>query len=101
MTSNAVEDIVFTPVTAAVASGPPGQNDGAQAVEAERQAQIAAFKAAAEALAAKVGWKTGTPIGRVIIPSVGMDVVMIEGTGKGDLREGPGRHTLDPARGTR
>ena len=34
--------------------------------------------------------KSGTPIGRIVIPSIGMDVVMVEGAGTGDLKEGPG-----------
>ena len=40
--------------------------------------------------------KAGEPIGRVVVPSIGVDVVMVEGTGKGDLREGPGHWPETP-----
>jgi sortase (surface protein transpeptidase) len=71
-------------------SDPATPSPSVDPAEAERLAQVAAFKAAADAFEAQVGWKTGTPLGRVVIPSIGVDVVMVEGTGKGDLREGPG-----------
>jgi LPXTG-site transpeptidase (sortase) family protein len=61
--------------------------------EAERLGALAAFKAAADAFDATVV-KAGQPLGRVVIPSIGVNVVMVEGTGKGDLRKGPG-HWLD------
>ncbi len=59
-------------------------------------AQLAAFKAAADAFAAEVGGEIGEPIGRIIIPSIGVDVVMVEGTSKGDLKEGPGHWEEKP-----
>lgn len=73
----------------------------AAAAVAEHYAQLAAFKAAAEAFEASVKNKTGQPIGRIVIASIGMDVVMVEGTGTGDLREGPGHwpETPFPGRG--
>lgn len=66
------------------------------AEEQERQAQLDAFRAAADAFAAEVGGKTGTPIGRIIMPSIEVDVVMLEGTSTGDLREGPGHWEETP-----
>jgi LPXTG-site transpeptidase (sortase) family protein len=66
------------------------------AAKAERDAQLAAFKLAADAFAATVSGQTRAPIGRIIIPSIGVDVVMLEGTSKGDLKEGPGHWEETP-----
>lgn len=77
------EQAIDTPAPPAD-SADPGATDPASAAEAARLAQVAAFEAAADTYASEVGWKTGTPLGRVVIPSIGVDVVMIEGTGKGD-----------------
>jgi len=68
----------------------------AAAAEAERQAQLDAFEAAAVAYEATVSGKPGEPIGKIIIPSIGMDVIMVEGTGKGDLKVGPGHWPETP-----
>ena len=68
----------------------------AAAAEAERLAELAAFEAAADDFERSVGGRPGEPIGRIVIPSIGMDVVMVEGTGKGDLREGPGHWPETP-----
>jgi LPXTG-site transpeptidase (sortase) family protein len=68
----------------------------AAAAEAQRQAQLDAFEKAADAYAATVSGKTGEPIGRIIVPSIGVDVVMVEGTGKGDLKVGPGHWPETP-----
>ena len=65
-------------------------------MEQERQAQLDAFRAAADAFEAKVGGKTGEPIGKILIPSIGVDVIMLEGTDTGDLREGPGHWPETP-----
>lgn len=70
--------------------------EAAAAAEAERLAQLAAFKAAAEDFERSVSGQTGEPIGQIVIPSIGMDVIMVEGTGKGDLREGPGHWPETP-----
>jgi LPXTG-site transpeptidase (sortase) family protein len=82
-----------TTTTALVDSATAAQIAAAQAAEAaeaERLARLAAFKAAADAFAANVGGKIAEPIGRIIIPSIDVDVMMVEGTGKSDLKEGPG-----------
>lgn len=68
----------------------------AAAAEAERRAQLDALEKAADAYAATVSGKTGAPIGKIIIPSIGMDVIMVEGTGKGDLKVGPGHWPETP-----
>jgi len=89
-----------TPPSTSPESGPdsPASLDPA---ETERQAQLAAFETAAEAFAGEVRQKTGTPLGRMVIPSIGLDVVMVEGTGYGDPRAGPGHwpDTLFPGQG--
>lgn len=64
--------------------------------EAKHQAELAAFKAAAEAYRLSVANKPGKPIGEIIIPSIGLDVVMVEGTGTGDLKQGPGHWPETP-----
>lgn len=67
-----------------------------QAAELQHKAELAAFKAAADAFAANLGGKIGQPIGRIVIPSIGLDVVMVEGTSKGDLKVGPGHWEETP-----
>ena len=101
----ALQTVDFTPATAPSAtatasagSAPAAPDPAAQAAapaEAARLAQLAAFKAAADKFDSEVN-ATGTPLGRVVIPSIGVDVVMVEGTGKGDIREGPGRRPDTP-----
>lgn len=85
----------FTPAT-----GPPATVDpdaaAAAAAEAGRLAELAAFKAAADAFAASVKGRLGTPIGRVVIPVIGVDAVMVEGVEGRDLREGPGHWPETP-----
>jgi LPXTG-site transpeptidase (sortase) family protein len=68
----------------------------AAAAEGERLAVLAAFKAAADDFERSVAGQTGEPIGQILIPSIGLDVIMVEGTGKGDLREGPGHWPETP-----
>ena len=46
--------------------------------------------------AATVAGKGGTPLGRIVIPKIKVDVVVIEGVGKSDLREGPGHWPETP-----
>jgi len=67
-----------------------------EALRQERLAQLAAFRAAADAFEIQVGGETGTPIGKILIPAIGVDVVMLEGTSTGDLREGPGHWEETP-----
>jgi LPXTG-site transpeptidase (sortase) family protein len=66
------------------------------AAKAERDAQLAAFKAAADAFAATVSGKIGEPLGKIVIPAIGVDVVVVEGTGVRDLKEGPGHWEETP-----
>ena len=66
----------------------------AAAADAERRAQLAALKAAADAFAGQVSGQVGEPLGRIVIPSIGVDVVMVEGDLEGGsesyLKVGPG-----------
>ena len=66
------------------------------AAKAEHDAQLAAFRAAADAFELTVGGQIGQPIGKIIIPSIGVNVIMVEGTSKGDLKEGPGHWEETP-----
>lgn len=67
--------------------------------EAERVALTRALDQAAVAFAAEMGDSGGTPLGRLTIPKIGVDVIVIEGTGRGDLREGPGHWPETPMPG--
>ena len=78
------------------APGTPTTPTTIDPAETERLAQLAAFKAAADAFAEKVGWKRGAPLGRMVIPSIGLDVVMVEGTSNADLKAGPGHWPETP-----
>jgi LPXTG-site transpeptidase (sortase) family protein len=94
-TSTTVDDSGPTTSTSTIVSASSTVTTVSPA-ESQRLAELAAFRAAAEQFAAKVGWKTGTPLGRIVIPSISLNVVMVEGTGKGDLREGPGHWPETP-----
>jgi sortase A len=50
--------------------------------------------ALAARFAASVG--NGDPIGRIVMPSIGVDVVVIQGTSTGDLTQGPGHYPETP-----
>ncbi len=84
------------PVTAAEEAARAAQQAAIAAMEAERQAQLAAFKAAADAFAQEVSGHLRTPLGRIVIPRIDVDVVMLEGTSKRDLKEGPGHWEETP-----
>jgi LPXTG-site transpeptidase (sortase) family protein len=81
---------------AAAQAAERARQEAIAAAKAERDAQLAAFAAAADGFAASVGGKTAMPIGRIIIPSIGVDVVMLEGTSTSDLKEGPGHWEETP-----
>jgi sortase A len=38
----------------------------------------------------------GEPIGRLVIPSIGLDIAVIQGTNTGDLQKGPGHYPSTP-----
>lgn len=66
------------------------------AAQALVEARLAEFKAAADAFALEVSGQTRAPLGRIVIPSIGVDVIMLEGTSKSDLKEGPGHWEETP-----
>ena len=68
----------------------------ADAATAKRDAELRQLDVAATAFAASVADKGGTPLGRIVIPAIKVDVVVIEGVGKSDLREGPGHWPETP-----
>jgi sortase A len=43
----------------------------------------------------------GDPMGRIVMPSIGVSEVFVEGTGAGDLRTGPGHYPATPLPGER
>ncbi len=90
-----------TTTTTALAPGaPPDEVSAAEAAiaaaKAERDAKLAAFKSAADAYYETVHGKIAEPLGKLIIPAIGVDVVIVEGTGVRDLKEGPGHWEETP-----
>jgi sortase A len=67
--------------------------------EAERIAQLRALSEAAMGLALQDGLSSGDPLGRLTIDAIGLDVVVVEGAGRRDLREGPGHWPETPMPG--
>ena len=67
-----------------------------EAAEMKRESELALFKTAADEFASNVSGVMRTPLGRIVIPSIGLDVVMLEGTSKSDLKEGPGHWEETP-----
>ena len=53
----------------------------------------------ARALGRRTG--TGDPLGRLRIPAIGLSVVVVQGTGAGELRTGPGHYADTPLPGQR
>jgi len=70
-----------------------------QEQKAESIALTRALARAAAAFTEEVGESGGAPLGRLTIPKIGLDVVVIEGVGRGDLREGPGHWPETPMPG--
>lgn len=90
------EDLVPATTTTTLTATPDPMAAALAKAEAERKALQAAFRAAADAFQAQVAGKTGEPIGKILIPSIGLDVIMVEGAGTLDLREGPGHWPETP-----
>ncbi|MHB0980091.1 MAG: sortase [Thermoleophilia bacterium] len=67
--------------------------------EVERQLLLDTFATAAADFSASLEGKGTVPLGRLTIPSIGVDVIIVEGTGRGDLREGPGHWPETPLPG--
>jgi sortase A len=45
--------------------------------------------------------RAGDPVGRIRMPSIGVSEVLVEGTGAGELRSGPGHYPATPLPGER
>ena len=45
--------------------------------------------------------EAGDPMGRIVIPAIGVSDVFVQGTGSGDLRKGPGHYPATPLPGER
>jgi LPXTG-site transpeptidase (sortase) family protein len=97
--ANSAEAGEAAEAAAAEAAAQKAREEAAAKAEAERLALVTAFNTAADEFERSVGGQTGAPIGEILIPAIGMDVVMVEGTGKGDLREGPGHWPETPLPG--
>ncbi len=72
------------------------------AAEVKRVAELASLAEAARAFTGSLAADAASgavPIGRVIIPKIGVNVVLVQGTGRGDLREGPGHWPETPLPG--
>lgn len=100
LVSNGFVTVEPTTTTTIAASATETEMTAAEAAiaaaKAERDAQFAAFRAAADAFEASLSTEIGEPIGRILIPSIGVDIVLLEGTSKGDLKEGPGHWEETP-----
>jgi LPXTG-site transpeptidase (sortase) family protein len=98
LTDEDFQQMELTKEQAAVASAAAADKAAAeaalQAAEAERMAELEAFRTASVAYALTV--LPGKPIGRIVIPKIGVDVVMVEGTGKPFLKVGPGHWPETP-----
>jgi sortase A len=88
--ATAADDAAAAAENAAAAAAQTQAETAFLAAIQERQAKQAEFKAAAEAFAGWLADKPGEPIGKILIPSIGVDVIMLEGANTRDLREGPG-----------
>ncbi|HLX19941.1 MAG TPA: class E sortase [Gaiellaceae bacterium] len=53
-------------------------------------ARAATLAALARSFGAHLG--DGTPIGRIVIPAIGLNMVVVQGTDEGDLEKGPGHY---------
>jgi LPXTG-site transpeptidase (sortase) family protein len=71
----------------------------ADAIKAKRDAELQQLDQAATAFETEVAGKGGKPLGRIVIPAIKVDVVVIEGVGTSDLRAGPGHWPETPMPG--
>jgi len=57
---------------------------------AEKRARATTLAALARSFGARLG--DGVPIGRIVIPAIGLNMVVVQGTNEGDLEKGPGHY---------
>ncbi len=67
--------------------------------DAESLGRQQALRQASLDLSERLKSRSGEPLGRLVIPKIGLDVVMIEGTETADLRRGPGHWPETPVPG--
>lgn len=86
------EPAASTVESATTSQSPPTETTGSFTSDTatEAEAMAAATRTAAEHYLEKI--KPGQPLGRIIIPKLGIDPVFVNGTTGGDLRRGPGRY---------
>jgi LPXTG-site transpeptidase (sortase) family protein len=100
-------DQIFKPAemvpTSVAASPQDGQAFRSQEQNDQRLVELRSLRNAAGLfagdLAAKGAAAGGSPIGRLVIPKIGVSTVLVEGVGRGDLREGPGHWPETPLPG--
>ncbi|HUY63276.1 MAG TPA: sortase [Acidimicrobiales bacterium] len=63
---------------------------------AHHEQQVLAGQLDDPAVGAQAGTGNGAPIGRISIPSIGVDMVVVQGTDEGDLAKGPGHYPASP-----
>jgi LPXTG-site transpeptidase (sortase) family protein len=82
-------------ITLATLVGGAANAAAQSAAEAERLSKLTGLKAAADAYMEQIRGHVGKAIGRIVIPNIGVDVVMVEGNfedySDSYLRKGPGR----------
>jgi len=64
--------------------------------DAARRAQIQAFRDAALSFAVGTQTEQGTPIGKIIIPKIDLEYVIVEGVTLEDMKSGPGHWPETP-----
>ena len=94
------DTVSSTPTTTTVADETvfPFEHDAAREA-ADREGRLQQHRALHEAaveFSASVADKVGRPIGRLVIPTIGVNVVVLEGAETQDLREGPGHWPETP-----
>ena len=64
--------------------------------EAARRAQVQAFRGAAWSFATAAQAEQGAPIGKIIIPKIDLEYVIVEGVTLEDMKSGPGHWPETP-----
>lgn len=67
---------------------------------ASRQTPSRASLLRSRALSYRRGLRDGEPLGRIVIPRLGLRMVVVQGTSKADLEKGPGHYDAESGRNT-
>ena len=80
---------------------PPQQIESVANAQAATQAGLVAAQVRAEARQYRLDSKRGQAIGRLRVPRLGLNMVLVDGTDEGSLQKGPGldRRTYMPGEG--